>query len=177
MNKSILKNHGEYGMKMPCFVVTVLDTNPFFDTEIIDKVSVHFDRWFGQDVPWCISIQRISTGSERFQAVHQPAQKTITVSPKTLFYNRTGTIDDASIGVAVATARACCMIPLMHIKPVGQVNKPAPQEICDEPTPILNGVVVASTPLPIELMRFDLKDIFTLGDVRSSAVALLAELS
>ena len=181
MNKPTLINGAEYGMKMPCFVLTVLDTNPLFDTEIIDKVSVHFDRWFGQNVPWCISIQRTSAGAERFVAAYQPAQKTIVVSPKMLFYNRTGDINDASLSVAVATARACCMIPLTHIKPVGQVNKSASQESCEESksisSDVLDAAVLAESHLGIKPMRFNFKEKFTLGDNTLSVMALLAELS
>ena len=180
MNKSILINGAEYGMKMPCFALTVLDTNPLFDTEIIDKVSVHFDRWFGQNVPWCISIQRTSVGVERFQVSYQSAQKTIIVSPKTLFYNRTGDINDASLSVAVATARACCMMPLPRTKPVVQVDKPVLQEICGVSSSSSDGIVgsVLKEPhLGVSSARFNLKEIFASGDVKSSVVALLAEMS
>jgi hypothetical protein len=154
MNKSELKNKAEYGMRVPCFVITVRDTNPLSDREIVDNISVHFDKWFGKNTPWCIFVERIATANERFVALYQPAQKKIAVTSKTLFYNRTGDIDDATIAIAVATARACCMIPLPQIKPVEQEDK-TPLHEESEPESTSTPIVEIPTLTPVFLPQVE----------------------
>jgi hypothetical protein len=110
--KTILKNGAPFCWFMPCVSMRILDSNPRSDGDLISAVTVQFDKCFGE-IMWCVAIQREPNGIEQILITYQRAQKTLkTAQAKQILYSHVGEVDSTAIALAVANAKAGCLIPL-----------------------------------------------------------------
>ena len=164
MTRIELKNGACFGNYATCVMLTVSQSNPLSDDELITCASTRFEESFG-NVPWWVGVCRKPATDENITIVFQKAPKNYRriSDPKHIFYNRTEPIDRHHIELAMSSAKSRCIVPIkrasVHVPDAKKITVDSATTVSEDRADV-NVVAVADEKVHVQQDTSQMQDTF-----------------